>query len=124
MREIAPGDMWTDVFTAPGKRTTGTAGQTFAIVGPAWHGSLPEGIERYDSPTAAGVLIGRTQTNGKADYNDVHKFQDGIKAVPLSAYGRPYAPPTGAVTACGAARDGTSATTRHPENLAASILST
>jgi hypothetical protein len=45
------------------------------------------------------VLIGRTQTNGKADYDDVHKFQDGIKAVPLSAYGRPYGPPTGAVNA-------------------------
>ena len=33
------------------------------------------------------------QTNGKADYDAVHEFQDGLKAVPLSAYGKPYTPP-------------------------------
>ncbi len=92
-------DYWTDVFTVPGKRTTGTGAQTFAIVGPHWQGSLPKGVERYDSPTASGLLIGRTQTNGKADYAAVHKFQDGMKAVPLGAYGKPYTPPKGTVRA-------------------------
>ena len=90
-------DYWTDVFTVPGTRTTGNAAQTFAIVGPNWRGSLPPGVARYDSPTGSGVLFGRTQTNGKADYAAVHKFQDGIKAVPLSAYGKPYMPPKGVV---------------------------
>jgi len=90
-------DYWTDVFTVPGKRTTGTAAQTFAIVGPGWRGKLPRGVERYDSPTASGLLIGRTQTNGKADYEAVRKFQDGIKIVPLSAYGKPFTPPKGKV---------------------------
>jgi len=90
-------DYWTDVFTVPGKRTTGTGAQTFAIVGPNWRGSLPAGVERYNSPTGSGLLIGRTQTNGKPDYEAVHKFQDGMKAVPLSAYGKPFTPPKGKV---------------------------
>ncbi|MFD1218114.1 DUF1254 domain-containing protein [Microbulbifer celer] len=90
-------DEWTDVFTVPGKRTTGTAAQTFAIVGPGWQGELPEGVTRYDSPTTTGWLGGRVQTNGKADYEAVHKFQQGLKAVPLSAYGKSYTAPKGRV---------------------------
>lgn len=86
-------DYWTDVFTSPGSRTTGTAAQTFAIVGPNWKGTLPADVQRYNSPTARGLMIGRTQTNGTADYPAVHKFQDGMKAVPLSAYGKPNTPP-------------------------------
>lgn len=90
-------DAWTDVFAVPGKRTTGTGAQSFAIVGPNWQGTLPAGVKRYDSPTACGWMGGRTQTNGKADYAAVHRFQDGIRVVPLSAYGKPYTPPKGAV---------------------------
>jgi hypothetical protein len=90
-------DYWTDVFAVPGKRTTGTGSLVFAIVGPNWRGALPEGVKEYRSPTALGWMGGRTQTNGKSDYAAVHKFQDGMKAVPLSAYGRPYAPPRGKV---------------------------
>jgi hypothetical protein len=55
--------------------------------GPRCSGKLPRGVERYDSSTASGLLIGRTQTNGKPDYEAVHKFQDGVKVVPLSAWG-------------------------------------
>lgn len=90
-------DQWTDVFTVPGKRTTGTGAQTFAIVGPGWEGKLPEGVTRYDSPTALGWLGGRVQTNGKADYEAVYKFQQGLKAIPLSAFGKIYTSPRGSV---------------------------
>jgi hypothetical protein len=90
-------DMWSDIFAVPGTRTTGNRAQTFAIVGPTWQGKLPEGVQEYRSPTGSGLLIGRTQTNGKADYEAVHKFQDGMKAVPLSAYGKSYTPPKGKV---------------------------
>src|SRR5262245_50371127 len=31
-------DGWTDVFEVPGKRTTGTGAQTYAITGPGWKG--------------------------------------------------------------------------------------
>jgi len=90
-------DMWSDIFTVPGTRTTGNAAQTFAIVGPKWQGTLPAGVREYRSPTGMGLLIGRTQTNGKADYETVHAFQNGMTAVPLSAYGKPYTPPKGKV---------------------------
>lgn len=90
-------DYWTDVFTVPGKRTTGTQAQTFAIAGPKWDGQLPAGITLYGSPTNSGLLIGRTQTNGKSDYEAVRKFQDGMRAYPLSAHGKPYTPPKGTV---------------------------
>ena len=90
-------DMWTDVFAAPGKRTTGTRAQTFAIVGPEWKGELPASVREIRAPTAQGWLVGRTQVNGKLDYPAVHNFQDKITAVPLSAYGKPYETPEGKV---------------------------
>ena len=86
-------DMWTDVFASVGKRTTGTGAQQFAIVGPDWRGQLPDDVELIRSPTGEGAIIGRTQTNGVLDYPNVHRFQDGISAVPLAQYGRPYQPP-------------------------------
>jgi hypothetical protein len=90
-------DLWSDVFASPGKRTTGTGVQTFAIVGPKWQGKLPEGVGLVRAPTSVGWMVGRTQTNGKADYKAVHKFQDGLAATPLSAFGKPYTPPRGKV---------------------------
>ena len=90
-------DMWTDVFACPGKRTTGTAKQTFAIVGPGWAGDLPDGVEELRAPTGFGWVIGRVQANGKTDFDNVHKFQAGLKTFPLSAWGRDYTPPKGQV---------------------------
>ena len=91
-------DMWTDIFASPGKRTSGTGPQTYAITGPGWKGKLPKGAMEIKSPTATGWMIGRTQTNGKKDYDAVHQFQAGLKAVPLSAWGKTnYAPPKGKV---------------------------
>ncbi len=92
-------DMYTDVFAAPGKRTTGTRAQTFAIVGPEWKGALPAGVREIRAPTAQGWLIGRTQVNGKLDYPAVHNFQDKITAVPLLAFGKAYEAPEGKVDA-------------------------
>lgn len=81
-------DMWTDVFAAPGSRTTGTKAANFAIVGPEWTGSLPQNVERIRSPTTVGWIIGRTQTNGATDYENVHKVQDGFQVTPLSQWGK------------------------------------
>ncbi len=79
-------DMWTDIFASPGKRTSGTEPQTYAITGPSWRGELPAGVTDIKAPTSEGWIIGRTQTNGKRDYDNVHKFQAGLKAIPLGEW--------------------------------------
>ncbi len=89
-------DGWTNVFQVPGKRTTGTGAQTYAITGPGWQGQLPAGVKEYKSPTAMVWLLGRIYCTGTPeDYAAVHKLQDEISLVPLSAYGKDYtaAPP-------------------------------
>lgn len=92
-------DMWTDVFATLGSRTTGTEAGAFVLVGPRWKGSLPQGMRVVVSPTEVGWMIGRTQTNGAADYANVHKLQAGFKVVPLSQRERPAAPAAGKVDA-------------------------
>ena len=79
-------DGWTNVFQSPGKRTTGTKKGDYAIIGPKWKGQLPDGVEEIRSPTEMVWLIGRTQTNGKADYAAVAKIQDQYKLTPLSQW--------------------------------------
>ncbi|WP_024513268.1 DUF1254 domain-containing protein [Bradyrhizobium sp. ARR65] len=91
-------DGWTNVFQVPGKRTTGTDAQTYAITGPGWTGTLPQGMREYKSPTNIVWLLGRIYCTGTPeDYKAVHELQDQCKLVPLSAYGKPYAPPEGTV---------------------------
>jgi hypothetical protein len=91
-------DGYTNVFQVPGKRTTGTKAQTYAITGPNWKGTLPEGVVEYKSPTAIVWILGRTYCTGTPqDYEAVHAIQDKYSLVPLSAYGKPYTPPKGTI---------------------------
>jgi hypothetical protein len=77
-------DMWTDVFANPGTRTTGTAAQDFVITGPGHVGGTPAGATVITAPTPYVWIIGRTQTNGPADYAAVNAFQDGLEITSLA----------------------------------------
>src|SRR5262245_39923213 len=91
--------LWTDVFAAPGTRTTGrNTAKDFLVVGPKWQGVAPSGLEIIRSPTRYVAIGGRTQTNGPDDYANVHRIQAGYKLTPLSAWGKgDYVPPKGVV---------------------------
>jgi hypothetical protein len=86
-------DAWTNVFASPGTRTTGNRKGDFSVVGPDWKGKLPVGVHEIKSPTNMVWLIGRTQTDGKQDYANVHAIQDQYLLTPLSAWGKLYTPP-------------------------------
>src|SRR6478752_6327315 len=91
-------DMWTDVFASPGWRTTGTQAGEYLIAPATWRPDLrerfdefrlPAGTQRIDAPTPIVWIIGRTKTDGPADYDAVHKIQAGYKITPLSEWGKP-----------------------------------
>ena len=79
-------DMWTDAFAVPGTRTSGNEAGIFAIVSQGWDGHLPDGAVKIEAPTPYVWIIGRTQTNGPADYEAVHQMQDSYILTPLSRY--------------------------------------
>ncbi len=86
-------DGWTNVFQVPGKRTTGGKPQKYAITGPGWSGTLPDGVTEYKAPTGMVWILGRIYCTGTPDdYKAVHALQDKFELVPLSSYGKPYTP--------------------------------
>src|SRR5215470_7180788 len=96
-------DMWSDVFASPGWRTTGTQAGNFLVAPLGWRPDLrdrfidefrlPRETQRIDAPTPYVWIIGRTKTDGPADYDAVHKIQAGFKITPLSEWGRTPRPP-------------------------------
>jgi hypothetical protein len=91
-------DMWTDVFASAGSRTTGTQAANFLVTPPGWRPDLrdrfidefklPKNTQRIDAPTPYVWIIGRTKTDGPADYEAVRKIQAGFNVTPLSDWGK------------------------------------
>lgn len=91
-------DMWTDVFASPGWRTTGTRAGHFLLIAKGWRPEqrqsligeykLPQDTQIIEAPTPYIWIIGRTKTDGPADYEAVHKIQDGYRITPVSQWGK------------------------------------
>ena len=87
-------DAWTNVFQSPGTRTTGDKPQKYAITGPGWSGTLPQGVTEIKAPTTLVWILGRIYCTGTPDdYAQVHTLQDKFSLTPLSYYGKTYNPP-------------------------------
>jgi len=79
-------DMWSDVFAAPGSRTTGNNKQIFTVAGPNWQGEVPEGATLLRCPTNIGWAITQIEVKGRDDFAKAHRFQDKFNAIPLSKF--------------------------------------
>jgi len=91
-------DGFSEVFHVVSSSTGGGRAQQVAVTGPGWKGTLPEGVTRVESPTAMVWMLGRIYCTGtREDYAAVHALQDRFTLVPLSAWGKPWTPPRGAV---------------------------
>jgi hypothetical protein len=86
-------NLWTDCFASPGSRTTGTGPGDYAITGPNWNGTLPDGITEMKSSTRWVWIVGRIACAGPSDYQNVWALQNQLKLTPLSAWGTDYTPP-------------------------------
>lgn len=85
-------DMWSDVFFVPGTRTTDGIGRGFLIAPTGWTGDVPENLELIYSPTPYIWVMGRIQTDGESDYENVHAIQDQLAITPLKYWGKEYTP--------------------------------
>ena len=88
-------DANSNVFAAPGKRTTGTGAHDFVVVGPGWKQPVETlaGMTEIRSPTNAVWVLNRTQLNGEGDIKAVNAIQNEFAMAPLSEW------PKGAIPA-------------------------
>jgi hypothetical protein len=83
-----------DNFSYIGTRTTGNRAGHYAIVGPNWKGTLPEGVKALPaSRTPFAVIFGRTLVYGPEDIANVNKLQAQYVLTPLSKFGKSDAVP-------------------------------
>jgi hypothetical protein len=80
-------DAYSNEFASVGSRTTGTRERNYAIVGPQWHGSMPEKMTGViNAPTNTVWLLGRTLVNGPSDLQNAVAPTRQYQLIPLSAY--------------------------------------
>ncbi|MFC7516721.1 DUF1254 domain-containing protein [Herbaspirillum sp. GCM10030257] len=80
---IALMDVFTNNFACVGRRTTGTDAITFAIAGPDWTGTAPDGTHLIRSPSNDVWLLGRILVDGWEDLPEVHRLQEAMRLEPL-----------------------------------------
>jgi len=72
-----------------GTRATGSDGGNYALVGPNWQGSLPEGVVELRMPNNSALVALRIATYSEtdADVELIKAYQQRFDAVPLSQWG-------------------------------------
>ena len=82
-------DFMGDNFAYVGTRATGTKAGNYAIVGPDWKGTLPEGVTALPpSSTPWATILGRTYVKDASDLDAAHAIQDQYRLTPLSQWGK------------------------------------
>ncbi len=90
-------DAWTDAFVCLGPRTAGTSGGTYALTGPGWRGTLPDGVQQVEASTNTVWVICHTHAAGREDLDCGRSVQQRLALRPLSAYGDSETPSQGVV---------------------------
>lgn len=77
-----------DNFDYIGSRSTGQQGGSFALVGPDWKGTLPEGVKALKPAHTPWilVLVRILVEEGEAELREVRNLQDQIRLQPLSEF--------------------------------------
>lgn len=88
---LAVTDFFNEV-THLGRRTTGTAAQAFALVGPQWRGVLPAGVRPVPLATQTAWILGRLAIAGEHELSEARSLLRGFWSAPLSQW-RPGQPP-------------------------------
>jgi hypothetical protein len=88
-------NMWTDDFASVGTRTNGGKAGNYLIAGPKWNGAAPKDVnDVFRSSTRYAWVLVQMSAASPADFAPIHAKQDQLKITPLSAWGKPYTPPT------------------------------
>src|SRR6516164_759578 len=88
-------NMWTDDFASVGTRTNGGKAGNYLIAGTKWNGTAPKDVnDVFRSSTRYAWVLVQMSAASPADFAPIHAKQDQLKVTPLSAWGKPYTPPT------------------------------
>ncbi|MEV4557256.1 DUF1254 domain-containing protein [Kitasatospora sp. NPDC049285] len=80
-------DAWTDNFAYVGRRSSGTAEQTWLLAPPGWQGTPPEGVPVISSPTTVAAIAVRNACAGPEDLGRVRELQRGLTLTPPAPVG-------------------------------------
>lgn len=87
-------NMWTDVFGTAGTRTPDINAGNYLIAGPGWNGTVPADVRKvFRSTTRHAWVLVEQSASGPDQFPMIRPLQNALALTPLSAWGRPYAPP-------------------------------
>ena len=71
-------------FAYVGKRTTGTKAGDYALSGPGWKGTVPNGMTQISSPNDSVLVIGRVFVESDSDLPTAYALAKQIQLAPLN----------------------------------------